>query len=146
MSAALAFRAGTLAFWLAVLALWWAAPPIGDAPSVPIDDVPPGPISEVPSAPAGEAGAPAPAASTATFTLAEVAAHARADDCWMAIAGEVYDITAYVERHRSEPELLLPWCGREATEAYRTKTRGRPHSARADGLLVQYRIGTLRGP
>lgn len=123
MSAARVYRIGTLTFWLALLALWGSAPPTGD----------------VPPAPAGEAASPA-----GGFTLAEVAAHARADDCWMAIGGEVYDITAYVERHPSEPELLLPWCGREATEAYRTKTRGRPHSARADALLPQYRIGTLR--
>lgn len=124
MSAARVFRVGTLVFWLALLALWGSAPPPGDGPP----------------APAGEA--PSPAA--AGFTLAEVAAHARADDCWMAIGGEVYDITAYVERHPSEPEVLLPWCGREATEAYRTKMRGRPHSARADTLLAQYRVGTLR--
>lgn len=137
MSAALAFRVGTLAFWLALLALWWAAAPTGgDAPSAPAEQA----ASAAP-APASAA----PAQDAAAFTLAEIAAHARADDCWMAVAGEVYDITAYVERHPAEPEVLLPWCGREATEAYRTKLRGRPHSARADALLAQYRVGTLRG-
>lgn len=123
MSAAHAFRLGTLVFWLALLALWWGAPPPRDEPPA--------------AAETSHAGA-------AAFTLAQVGAHARADDCWMAIGGEVYDITEYVERHPSEPEVLLPWCGREATEAYRTKMRTRPHSAKADALLAQYRIGALR--
>jgi len=125
MSAAQAYRAGTLVFWLALTALWWTAPPPGEVPGTPAAEAP-------------------PSQATIGFTLAEVSAHARVDDCWMAIDGEVYDITAYLDRHPTEPEVLLPWCGREATEAYRTKMRGRPHSSRADGLLAQYRIGTLR--
>jgi hypothetical protein len=34
-------------------------------------------------------------------------------------------------------------CGREASEAYATKNKGRPHSAQADVLLARYRVGTL---
>jgi hypothetical protein len=36
----------------------------------------------------------------------------------------------------------VPWCGKEATEAYNTK-QGRLHSPYADELLAKYRIGTL---
>jgi cytochrome b involved in lipid metabolism len=118
MTASLPYRLGTVLFWLALLALWIATPDPGDvAPAAPAD---------------------------IAISLDDVARHARADDCWMAIDGAVYDITPYVERHPAEPEVLLSWCGREATRAYRTKLSDRPHSARADGLLTQYRVGSLR--
>jgi len=61
----------------------------------------------------------------------------------MIIAGEVYDFSAYLPKHPSNPRYVLPWCGKEASEAYRTKTTGRSHSSRADQLLPAYRIGRL---
>jgi len=39
--------------------------------------------------------------------------------------------------------LVLPWCGKEATEAYNTKTKGRPHAPYADELLAKYKLGKL---
>jgi cytochrome b involved in lipid metabolism len=74
---------------------------------------------------------------------AELARHALASDCWMAIRGNVYDLTSYLPKHPSPPEIVLPWCGKDATEAYNTKTKGRPHSPYADELVANYRIGTL---
>jgi cytochrome b involved in lipid metabolism len=55
----------------------------------------------------------------------------------------VYDLTAYLPEHPSTPSVIVPWCGREASEVYRTKTRGRPHSPEADQLLSRYRIGVI---
>ena len=77
------------------------------------------------------------------YTLQEVAAHDRAEDCWMAIAGEVYDLTAYLPQHPTPPSVIVPSCGTDATVAYNTKNRGRPHSPYAAGLLNEYRIGRL---
>jgi cytochrome b involved in lipid metabolism len=74
---------------------------------------------------------------------AELARHALLSDCWMAIRGSIYDLTSYLPKHPSPPEIVLPWCGKDATEAYNTKTKGRPHSPYADELLAKYRIGTL---
>ena len=88
----------------------------------------------------------APPAQPASITPAELARHNRETDCWMAIAGSVYDLSTYLPEHPSPPEIVLPWCGREATEAYLTKMRGRPHSTRADALLAQFRIGRLETP
>lgn len=122
-----AFLVFTALFWMAVLVfgsgpLWWPEEvPRPDAAAAP------------PEAVAAEKG----------FTLAEVARHARPDDCWMAIDRVVYDFTAYLPRHPAEPDLMTAWCGKEATEAYRTKMRGRPHSPRADQLMQGYRIGRL---
>jgi cytochrome b involved in lipid metabolism len=76
-------------------------------------------------------------------TLAELARHATPNDCWMAIGGKVYDVTAYLPEHPSPPEIVLPWCGKESTEAYETKGKARPHTSRADQLLEKYWIGRL---
>lgn len=77
------------------------------------------------------------------ISLKEVAQHAKATDCWMAIRGAVYDFGAYIPQHPTRPDIITAWCGKEATEAYNTKTKGRPHSPYADELLAKYRIGTL---
>lgn len=73
----------------------------------------------------------------------ELARHALPSDCWMAIRDNVYDLTSYLPNHPSSTDIVLPWCGKEATEAYNTKTKGRPHSPYADELLAKYRLGTL---
>ena len=93
-------------------------------------------VPSVPTAAAGSgatatraAGAaatvPAPSATASGggsgITLAEIAQHAGAASCWMAIDGLVYDITAYIARHPTSPEVLYPWCGKEATPAWDTK-------------------------
>ena len=94
------------------------------------------------------AAAPAtPAPSTpapARYTVAEIAGHADAKSCWMAIDGVVYDFTAYLPQHPADPQAMLRHCGKEASEAFRTKDAGRPHSPYAARLLDTYRIGTLR--
>jgi len=77
------------------------------------------------------------------YSKAELAKNATAENCWMAIRGGVHNLSAYLPEHPSRPELILPWCGKEATEAYNTKTKGRPHKPYADELLTQYRIGKL---
>jgi cytochrome b involved in lipid metabolism len=116
------FIASTIAFWFAVAGLWAA-----DRPAV-------------------EAARPATPAAERRYTAAEVGQHRTQKDCWMVIDGQVYDISSYFEVHPAEPAILLPWCGKEATQAYRTKTLGRPHSARADAMLPKYRIGVFAGP
>ena len=86
----------------------------------------------------------APLRQETQYALAQLAQHASELDCWMAIDGVVYDITAYLPEHPSRPSIILAWCGREASEAYRTKLKGRPHSPAADSQLNQLRIGTLQ--
>ena len=113
------YLSATLIFWLLVSAFW--------AGSV-----------WLPRSDEGVADAPVRVISTA-----ELARHALAEDCWMAIRGQVHDLGAYLPEHPSRPDIVLPWCGNEATEAYDTKTKGRPHSAYADELLARYRIGIL---
>lgn len=95
--------------------------------------------------PAASSAAPAAAApAPVRYTRAEIARHADAKSCWMAIDGVVYDFTVYLPQHPADPQAILRHCGKEASEAFRTKDAGRPHSPYAAGLLDTYRIGTLR--
>jgi cytochrome b involved in lipid metabolism len=77
------------------------------------------------------------------YSLKEVSQHNRENNCWMAIEGQVYDLTAYLPTHPSDPAIVLPWCGKEASNAWQTKTVGRPHTSRAKHLLERYLIGKL---
>ena len=77
------------------------------------------------------------------ITLDELAEHDGAESCWKAIHGRVYDITDYVPDHPTDDEVILEWCGREATEGWDNKRPGVPHSPRAEGMLDEYLIGRL---
>lgn len=111
------YLSSTIAFWLLVTAFWAASlwlPPADDSLVV---------------------------AAEKSYSTADLARHATPADCWMAIRGNVYDLSTYLPEHPSRPEMVEPWCGKEATEAYNTKTKGRPHTPYADTVLVKYRIG-----
>jgi len=120
----------TLAFWLVLAGVHGlAAREAGQAPA---------PVSAPAPAPA-----PAPAAPEPRHRLDDVARHADANSCWMAIDGVVYDFTGYLPQHPADPDVMLRHCGREASEAFRTKDAGRPHSPYAQRLLARHRIGVL---
>lgn len=115
------FIISTTIFWLAVAGFWFADYLRPAAQLTPVAEQP----------------------STREYSQAEVARHSLENDCWVAIEGQVYDITSYLPAHPSEPELVMPWCGKESSQAWQTKTRGRPHSPHAINLLSQYLIGKL---
>ena len=77
------------------------------------------------------------------ISLVDLAAHSTEKDCWIAVEGKVYDITAYVPSHPVPPAVLLVWCGKEATKGMRTKGYGRDHSPAAWGMLDAYLVGEL---
>lgn len=80
-----------------------------------------------------------------SYTLEEIAAHASSTDCWMAISGNVYNVTDYLPIHNREFNIIA-WCGTDATNDYNTKAgRGQNHSLKAQELLANYQIGTLSG-
>ena len=113
------YIASTAAFWFLVGGLWLAS-------------------LSAPKTLAETAG------GTKSYSLAEVAAHASPRDCWMAIHGKVYDITSYLPDHPSRPEVIEVWCGKDGSQAYDTKTKGRRHSESADQLLQGFSIGDLK--
>jgi len=80
-----------------------------------------------------------------TYTFDDVALHATADDCWMAIDGLVYDVTDAVVGHPGG-QAMLAGCGKDSTRLFATKGRGEsgpPHSSQAEASLENHLIGTL---
>ena len=80
-----------------------------------------------------------------TYGLSEVSKHSTPRDCWLAIEGNVYDVTKYLDMHPGGADLILIFCGQDATTAYNTKGGRRSgHSAGANRILAGYEIGTLK--
>ena len=80
------------------------------------------------------------------FSLEEIAQHATADNCWMAIKGRVYDVTSYVaEQVHPGGKAIVKGCGKEATEMWNNIGREvkKPHSSEAMTLLQNFYIGNL---
>lgn len=118
------FYLGTVAFWVAVAAIWQSSG------------------MTRPPAPAPVAAAPV----ERRISLAEVALHNKPDDCWTVIDGQVYDLSDYGQKHSSRPMIALPSCGREASGGYRTKSKGRPYTPDTDTLPADFRIGPQGEP
>lgn len=67
------------------------------------------------------------------FSLHEVSTHARADDCWVIIAGDVFDVTPAADKY---PDLYQ--CGTDITTAY--------HEMQPEGIserVKSYQIGSV---
>ncbi|KAL0931102.1 cytochrome b5 [Colletotrichum truncatum] len=75
------------------------------------------------------------------FTAKEVALHREANDCWMVIHGEVYDVTKYLHDHPGGAEVLIEAGGVDATEAFDNAG----HSEDAYEIMADFRVGKLKG-
>jgi cytochrome b involved in lipid metabolism len=84
----------------------------------------------------------------ADYTLSQVAEHDSAEDCWMVIDGNVYDVTEFIA-DKSHPggDAILAGCGIDATELFNTRPMGSgtAHSDAARSLLQKFEIGSLNG-
>lgn len=75
-----------------------------------------------------------------TYTLADVAKHGSKTDCWSAVSGGVYDLTAWIPKHPGGPAVIESMCGSDGTTLFNSKHEG---SASATGTLANFKIGTL---
>lgn len=81
--------------------------------------------------------------SSITFSTALVAEHATTSDCWLIINSGVYDVSNYLTSHPGGQSIVLPYCGKEATQAFNTQDGQGNHSSFASNELSNYRIGTI---
>ncbi|CAG8697317.1 16590_t:CDS:2, partial [Acaulospora morrowiae] len=73
------------------------------------------------------------------FTWEELAKHNTRDDAYVAVRGNVYDITNFIKNHPGGEDILLFAAGRDVTQAFETYHElGKP-----DIILKKYFIGTL---
>ncbi len=81
---------------------------------------------------------------TITLTLDEVAKHNSANDCWLIINNNVYEVTKYINDHPGGAQKIISFCGQDATVAFATKgKKNKPHSSSANQLLESFKIGSL---
>ncbi len=91
----------------------------------------------------GAASAVAPADAQPGLTLAELAKHDSAQNCWLLIAGKIYDVTTFLPDHPGEARTILPTCGTDATQAFADRGGTGTHSNIAKTMLAAYYIGDL---
>jgi hypothetical protein len=78
-------------------------------------------------------------AQSASYTLADVAAHASASDCWMVLnSNKVYNLTPFIKMHPGG-SVIVASCGKDGTAAFASV----PHSSNAVALEATYLTGTL---
>ena len=53
-----------------------------------------------------------------SFSLEEVAKHNTDSDCWVAIGGDVYDVTKFMPNHPGGKNAILLYAGKDATEEF----------------------------
>lgn len=80
------------------------------------------------------------AATTTSLALADLAEHSTQDDCWIAIDGAVYDLTAFIDQHPGGSERIIDLCGTDATAAFTGQHDGEQQPA---AILADSQIGAL---
>jgi len=80
-----------------------------------------------------------------TITLEEVAMHATAEDCYLAIEGKVYDVTAFIDGGKHPGgAAIIAGCGKDATAMFNERpSDGTAHSGTARAFLPDFYIGEL---
>ncbi len=74
----------------------------------------------------------------AQYTLAEVAVHNNASDCWLVASNKVYNVTSFIASHPGG-EKILNGCGKDMTEFFNTK-----HMKQSKEKLPEFYIGDLK--
>ncbi|KAL8129276.1 hypothetical protein V2J09_018431 [Rumex salicifolius] len=73
------------------------------------------------------------------YTLADVAPHNDAKDCWLIIGGKVYDVTKFLEDHPGGPDVLLSVTGKDATGDFEDIG----HSSSAKAMMDEMYVGDI---
>jgi cytochrome b5 len=74
-------------------------------------------------------------------TYEQCSAHNSAKDCWIVIAGKVYDVTEYLDEHPGGEDLILQLAGRDATLDFEDAG----HTKQARVLLERFFVGECSG-
>ncbi len=74
------------------------------------------------------------------YTMAEVAAHGTAADCWTAIRGNVFDLTSFVSKHPGGKGIVRV-CGKDGTSIFNSEHGG---SQMQESTLASFQIGVVK--
>ena len=86
-----------------------------------------------------------PDESDPVYTLQDLEDARQRGECWTAIDGNVYNITAFVDQHPGG-NIISDDCGIDSTTLFETRPMGSgtPHSTNARNTLATYYIGKFR--
>uniref|UniRef100_A0A0D9VIX9 Cytochrome b5 heme-binding domain-containing protein n=1 Tax=Leersia perrieri TaxID=77586 RepID=A0A0D9VIX9_9ORYZ len=73
------------------------------------------------------------------YSFQEVSEHKDRNDCWLIIAGKVYDVSPFMEDHPGGDEVLLACTGKDATADFEDIG----HTETAKELMPKYCIGEV---
>ena len=85
-----------------------------------------------------EGSASEPPCAPRRFCMADVATHCTRDDCWIVVAGKVYDVTDWLPDHPGGDGMILQLAGHDASLEF-----AKFHSSYACELLPHYYKGEL---
>lgn len=81
-----------------------------------------------------------PARTLPTFTRADVEAHNSAQDCYVTLGSNVYDVSDFVESHPGGPELITDWAGKDIAAILKDED-SHTHSESAYEILEESLVG-----
>ncbi len=103
----------------------------------------PSPTASPTQSPSQTASAsPSPTQTSAALTLAEVAKRNTQSECWVAIDGNVYDLTEWIRQHPGGSGAIRSLCGTDGTNQFLSQHGG---ESRPSSTLDRYYIGSLAG-
>ena len=73
------------------------------------------------------------------YTRDEVSMHYDEGDCWIIIAGKVYDVSLFLDEHPGGIEVIMEYAGLDATSDFEDL----PHPPEAYDMLKTYLIGEI---
>jgi cytochrome b involved in lipid metabolism len=78
------------------------------------------------------------------ITFSEIAQHNIADDCWLVIGGQVFDVTEFITTH-AEGQSIVRGCGQDATELFALMVMSSEilDSNSLDMILAEYFLGDI---
>ena len=74
------------------------------------------------------------------YTRDEVSMHYDEGDCWIIIAGKVYDVSSFLDEHPGGVEVIMEYAGLDATSDFEDL----PHPAEAYNMLEKYLVGEIK--
>jgi len=86
-------------------------------PSI-VDKPAPSTGAYVAAAPTGAMAAPTASPAAGGYTMEEVAKHNKESDCWVVLAGMVYDVTEFLPDHPGGKRAITLYAGKDATEEF----------------------------
>jgi cytochrome b involved in lipid metabolism len=73
--------------------------------------------------------------------LEAVSKHNTAEDCWLVIDGNVYDLTSFMKLHPGGDQVILDVAGKEASKEFMDAS----HGMKARKMMTKYMVGHLLG-